>query len=132
MEVGEKMGMDVQAPLSWHRHLQEAGFIDIHSKWTNWPIGTWARGKRNKELGRLAYMDFYDAMPTGVPIFQKILGYTAEEVQVLLAEARKEFRDQKVHLYQQACFTYARKPEELEPEGLETMPDTEDELRQVA
>jgi hypothetical protein len=109
MEVGEKMGMNCQAPLSWHQLLQDAGFVDIHSKWTNWPIGSWA--KQNKELGRLAYMDFYDAMVSTVPLFQKFLGYTTEETQVLLAEARKEFRDQKVHLYLPCCFCYARKPE---------------------
>jgi hypothetical protein len=112
MEVGEKMGMNLQAPLSWHEHLQNAGFVDIHSKWSNWPIGTWAKHKKNKELGRLAYMDFYDAMASTIPVFQKVLGYTPDETQVLLAEARKEFRDQKVHLYQQCCFCYARKPEE--------------------
>ena len=130
MEVGEKMGMDVKAPLSWHRLLQDAGFVDIYSKWTNWPIGSWA--KKNKELGRLAYMDFYDAMVSTVPLFQKVLGYTTEEVQVLLAEARKEFRDQKVHLYLQCCFCYARKPDEPEPEQdwLDThnVPEGEQEL----
>ena len=51
-------------------------------------------------------------MASTVPVFQKVLGYTTEEAQVLLAEARKEFRDQKVHLYQQCCFCYARKPED--------------------
>jgi hypothetical protein len=127
MEAAEKMGLNVQVPLSWHRYLQDAGFVDIHSKWTNWPIGTWAKHKKNKELGRLAYMDFYEAMASTVPLFQKVLGYTTDEAQVLMAEARKEFRDQKVHLYQQCCFCYARKPEEPQPDDLDITSAAESE-----
>jgi len=111
MEVAERMGCNVQAPLLWHEHLQEAGFVDIHCRWYNWPIGPWAKHKKNKELGRLAYADFYEGMASVAPIFQRVLGYTAEEAQVLVAETRKEFREQKVHAYQQCCFCYARKPE---------------------
>lgn len=118
MDIAERIGFNVQAPLSWHEHLQAAGFVNIHSKWYNWPVGPWAKHKKNKELGRLAFMDFYDGMAATVPVFEKILGYTAEEAQVLIAEVRKEFRDQKVHLYQPCCFCYARKPEEPEVEAL--------------
>jgi hypothetical protein len=115
MDVTERMGFNVKAPLFWHEYLQAAGFIDIHSKWSNWPVGPWAKYKKNKELGRLVFKDFYDGMASTAPVFEKFLGYTTEEAQVLIAEVREEFRDQKVHLYQQCCFCYARKPEEPEP-----------------
>ena len=106
------MGFNVKASLFWPEYLQAAGFVDIHSKWYNWPVGPWAKHKKNKELGKLVFIDFYEGMASTGPLFQKFLGYTAEESQVLIAEVRKEFRDQKVHLYQQCCFCYARKPEE--------------------
>jgi hypothetical protein len=109
------MGFNLQAPLSWHEHLQAAGFVDIHSKWSNWPVGPWAKHKKNKELGRLAFVNFCDGLTNMPPLFEKFLGYTAEEAQVMIAEVRKEFRDQKVHLYQQVCFCYARKPGEQIP-----------------
>jgi hypothetical protein len=112
MGIAERIGFNLQAPLFWHEYLQAAGFVDIHSKWSNWPIGPWAKHKKNKELGRLLYLDLYDGMAATGPLFQKFLGYTTEEAQVLIAEVRKEFSDQKVHLYQQVCFCYARKPEE--------------------
>ena len=114
--ISERMGFNVQAPLFWHEYLQAAGFVDIHSKWSNWPVGPWAKHKKNKELGRLAFVDFYDGMTSAATLFQKFLGYTTEEAQVLVAEVRKEFRDQKVHLYVQALsFCYARKPGEQIP-----------------
>jgi len=114
------MGINPNAPLFWHEYLLDAGFIDIRSKWYNWPIGPWAKHRKSKELGRLVYLDLYDGVAAVVPLFQNVLGYTAEEAQVLVAEVRKEFREQKVHLYLQCCFCYARKPEEPEREDAHT------------
>src|SRR5271156_2079578 len=101
MGIIEQMGFNVQAPLFWHEYLEAAGFIDIHSTWSNWPVGPWAKHKKNKELGMIVYMDFYDGMTSTAPMFQKFLGYTPEEAQALVAEVRKEFSDQELHLYQQ-------------------------------
>jgi hypothetical protein len=111
MGVAEQLGFNVQAPLFWSEYLQAAGFTDIHSKWYNWPVGPWAKHKKNKELGMLVFMNFHDGMAATGPMFEKFLGYNAEEAQVMIAEVRKEFRDQKVYLYQPCCFCYARKPE---------------------
>jgi hypothetical protein len=116
MTVSEQLGFNVQAPLFWRKYLQAAGFIDIHSKWFNWPVGPWAKKSKNKELGKLVFKNFYAALDTTGPILEKFLGYTGEEAQAMIAEVRKEFRDQKVNLYQQCCFCYARKPEEPELE----------------
>jgi hypothetical protein len=118
MTIAERLGFDVQAPLHWHEHLQTAGFTSIHSRWYNWPVGPWAKYKRNKELGKLVLTNFHSGMDATGPMFEKFLGYTTEEAQVLIAEVRKEFREQKVHLYQPCCFCYARKPPEPELEDL--------------
>ena len=39
MEAATRAGLDLQAPLSWPEQLRAAGFVDIHVKWYNWPIG---------------------------------------------------------------------------------------------
>jgi hypothetical protein len=39
MEAGARVGLDLQAPLSWPEKLRDAGFVDIHVKWYNWPVG---------------------------------------------------------------------------------------------
>jgi hypothetical protein len=100
----------MKAPLSWHEQLHAAGFIDIHMKWFNWPIGPWAKGRKNKILGKLALMNYCDGIDAGIPVLMNILGWRFEEAQVFIAEVRKEWKEQKVHFYLPICFCYAKKP----------------------
>jgi hypothetical protein len=110
------MGLDIQAPLKWHEQLQAAGFVDIHLRWFNWPIGPWAKHKKNKVIGQLAFIDFYENLDSGFTFLQSALGWSREEVQVLIEEARNELKEQKVHSYLRICFCYARKPEDAQGE----------------
>src|ERR1700749_4184859 len=111
VEAGNRIGLDFQAPRKWHEWLQAAGFDDIHVKWVNWPVGPWAKTKKNKILGQLTRMDFYEGMNSSAPLLSKVLGKTPKEIEILVAETSNEFREQKVHLFKQICFCYARKPE---------------------
>jgi hypothetical protein len=113
IEVGQQMGADLRAPISWHEQLKAVGFTDIHVKWFNWPIGPWAKHEKNKILGRLVYKDFYEGLSSVGPIFMKVLGWSAQEMEGLVAQIKNEFEEQKVHLYQQVCFCYARKPTKI-------------------
>jgi hypothetical protein len=113
LDIGTRMGWDLQAPLKWRENLEAAGFTDIHIQWFNWPVGPWAKYKKNKLIGKLTFMNFFDMLPAVSPLYQKFLDYTSEEAQTLVAESRKEMRDQKLHFYQPICFCYAKKPGNL-------------------
>jgi hypothetical protein len=110
LEIGTEMGWDLAAPLKWRQQLQAAGFTDIHMQWINWPVGPWAKGKKNKLIGKLTFMNFFDLLGSVGPLFQKFLEYTATETEMLIAQVRKEMRDQNLHFYQPICFCYAKKP----------------------
>jgi len=113
LEIGTQMGWDLAAPLKWRHSLEAAGFTDIHIQWFNWPVGPWAKHKKNKLIGKLTFMNFFDLLGSVGPLFQKFLDYTAEETDTLIAEVRKEMRVQKLHFYQPICFCYAKKPGNL-------------------
>jgi hypothetical protein len=114
------MGWDLSAPLMWREYLEAAGFTDIHIQWYNWPVGPWAKYKKNKILGKLTFVDFFDLLSSVGPLFQKFLDYSSEETQILIAEVRKEMREQKLHFYQPICFCYAKKPGKLSTENSPT------------
>jgi len=113
MEAAVRIGINLQAPLAWPDQLRAVGFTDIHIKWFNWPIGPWAKQKKNKMLGRYVFANFYDAVAAPNALFTRVLGWSIDEVNILLAHVRNEHKEQKVHLYQQICFAYARKPQEV-------------------
>jgi hypothetical protein len=112
MEAGQKAGLNLQAPLTWAENLRKIGFVDIHIKWYNWPIGPWAKNKKNKVLGRYTLANFHEAISAPNALFTRVLGWSIEEVQVLVAGIRNEFKEQKIHMYHPICFCYARKPED--------------------
>ncbi|KAK2738816.1 methyltransferase domain-containing protein [Colletotrichum kahawae] len=71
------------------RCMREAGFVDIvHKKWTV-PIGSWASGKKFKEIGGLAYM-FMDQSLHGWTLkpLGEILHWEPGRIEELVAEMR--------------------------------------------
>ncbi|KAF2672387.1 S-adenosyl-L-methionine-dependent methyltransferase [Microthyrium microscopicum] len=132
LEAGKRIGLDFEAPEKWREWLEAAGFVDIHMKWVNWPIGPWAKHQKNKILGRFTYLDFYDAIEAAGPLVIAALGKTQEEVQTLIDDSRAEFKAQKIRLYQRVCFCYARKPENTQEEEVPSVIDVEAENKQIA
>jgi hypothetical protein len=110
MEAARRIGRDFQAPTKWSQLLEEAGFVDIDIKWVNWPIGSWAKGDKNKLMGRLTFENFYAGTYVTVPLFSA-LGWSPEKTRAVLEAARVEMMEQRVLLYQRVGFCYARKPE---------------------
>jgi trans-aconitate methyltransferase len=51
VEYGYQVGLDLQAPAKFADMLRDAGFINVHVQWLKMPIGPWAKGKKNKDIG---------------------------------------------------------------------------------
>jgi SAM-dependent methyltransferase len=105
-----KVGVNPRVVENWAELLHAAGFVDIHVKWHNWPIGPWPKGEKNKMLGRWAAADFYNAVPTTVAVFTRALKWLPEEYDVFVAKIRNEIKVGKMPVYLPICFCYARKP----------------------
>ena len=48
--------------------------------------------------------------PLAIALFTRVLGVPMEEVQILMAQVRAEFRDPSLHLYAFYRFVFGRKP----------------------
>ncbi|KAF2655659.1 S-adenosyl-L-methionine-dependent methyltransferase [Lophiostoma macrostomum CBS 122681] len=91
--------------------MLDAGFVDVHEKIVNVPIGPWAKDPKQKEVGRYQR----ELMTIGVEPYTfgfigKLLGWSEEECRVLIAKVVSEMRDKSLHLYVRFFFTYGRKP----------------------
>ena len=83
-------------------HLKEwaevAGFINVQEEIIPVPIGTWAKDKRLKEIGAWNYVALLEGLEAiTMRPFTAMLKWTAEEVQVLLAQVRQELKNPKLH-----------------------------------
>ncbi|MCJ1476927.1 hypothetical protein MMC13_005596 [Lambiella insularis] len=78
--------------------LKDAGYSNISHQRLPLPVGTWPADKRLKELGAWNYLQCTEGLDAFVmAVFTRTLGYTREEVEVLVAKARKELKDPKMH-----------------------------------
>lgn len=90
---------------------EDAGFIDIEEHIFKLPYGPWPKDPRMKELGawnQLQALEGVEGWTMG--LFNRVLGWSVEEVQVHLAEVRKNFRDPRIHSYITMYLVYGQKP----------------------
>ncbi|EFX00210.1 hypothetical protein CMQ_7212 [Grosmannia clavigera kw1407] len=100
MEAMENLGRPVVAAQQWKPFMEEVGFEGVVEVNYKWPINRWPRDRKYKELGTwsLANMDQALESSTLAPLTRG-LGWSREEVLVLISKARKVLRDTKVHAY---------------------------------
>ncbi|WYZ39985.1 hypothetical protein EsH8_IV_000326 [Colletotrichum jinshuiense] len=94
------------------RYMREAGFVDVQRKVYKVPIGGWPRDPDLKQIGYYSglfmdqSLDGWALLPIG-----EILGWTYEEIMVLVGEMRSALRDPKTLPYFNFHLVYGRKPE---------------------
>ncbi|KAF7557577.1 hypothetical protein G7Z17_g603 [Cylindrodendrum hubeiense] len=96
--------------------MAEIGFVDVVETHLKWPSNTWPKDKRLKEIG--AWNN--ENMGSGLEAFTMApltrgYGMTADEVNLLLVDVRKDLNNRAVHAYWPVYSLYAKKPES-EPE----------------
>jgi hypothetical protein len=80
--------------------MQEAGFTDITVIDLKLPIGIWTKDLRLKEAGKFALVAMLDGLQgISLAIFTRFLKWQVEEVEVLLAQVRNEWKQRRVHSY---------------------------------
>lgn len=74
-------------------------------------MGPWPKDPKLKEIGLYQLVQMLDGIESyTMALLTRVLGWSVEGVQVMLAHARNELRNQKNHLYTHVHFVYGRKP----------------------
>ncbi|KAE8153371.1 S-adenosyl-L-methionine-dependent methyltransferase [Aspergillus avenaceus] len=92
--------------------LQEASFTNICTFEKPCPLGTWPKDPRLKEICRYFRAQFLWGAADGysMALFTRFGGWTPVEVEVLLAQVRKEIKGNNMHVYALCSFVTAEKP----------------------
>lgn len=112
-EATASIGKKLAVARKQKNFLQEAGFVNVKDKIFQVPCGRWARDPELKELGWVQLAHMIDSVePYTLGPFTRILGWSLEETQVLIAKVRNELRHKGNHLYLQAHFIFGKKPQD--------------------
>jgi len=112
MEGCEKLGRPANSAELYKSQLEAAGFVDVVETKYIWPSNRWPKDRKLKELGMWQLENIISGLEGfSVAIFTRVLGWTKPEVDVFLADVRKEMKDTKIHVYWNIFVIYGRKPE---------------------
>ncbi|KAJ4248093.1 hypothetical protein NW762_012863 [Fusarium torreyae] len=111
IEACAKFGKSVDCADKWRARLGRAGFVDVHEEIRKLPIGAWPKDSKLKELGKYQAIQELKVIDSYTPkLFEHALGWNAQEIQVLMAQVKKELRNPSVHLYLPVYIVWGRKP----------------------
>lgn len=100
MEGTSRLGKDWTRVRKYKEYLEEAGFVDVVERKYEWPVGTWAKGKRNKLLGAWYREDLMSGLQGfSLGVLTRAMGMSVDEVEVLLVGVREDIRSNKIHVY---------------------------------
>ncbi|KAK2006642.1 methyltransferase domain-containing protein [Colletotrichum eremochloae] len=94
--------------------LKDTGFEDVHIQRFKWPTNSWPRDAKHRELGIWNYENLAPNIEgMFLASYTRGLGWTKEEVAVMVMEARRDFANRNIHAYFNIWSIYGRKPVEV-------------------
>lgn len=100
LEAGEKLKRPVNAAEQYKKWMEDVGFVDIREVVHKWPQNTWAKNPRQKEIGLWTMMNMLDGLHgLSIAPFTRAGIMTKEEVEVFLADVRKDINNRKIRAY---------------------------------
>jgi hypothetical protein len=83
----------------YKRWMEEIGFEDVVEKSFSWPTSAWAKGKYFKDLAMYFQEDTLSGLEALSLKVIGILGWSVEEIQILLADVRNDVRNTSIHAF---------------------------------
>lgn len=100
IEGVRRMGKNALACAKYKKQMADAGFVDVTESKFALPGNQWAKGEDQKMLGTMQLENIMDGLHGfSIGLFTKMLGMSAEEVELLLVDVRKDLRNTKIHFY---------------------------------
>lgn len=78
--------------------VKEAGFTNVQVVKNVLPLGPWPKDRSLKQVGRFNWTQLYEGLQAmSLRIFTRVLGWSQEDMEMLLLEVRNNLRDSRIH-----------------------------------
>jgi len=110
-QASNKLGRDPSPGPQLEKWITEAGFVNVVHRRFKIPFGTWPKDPYMKHLGAMSLANTVDGLEGWtLRLFCEVLGWSVEEVQVMLAGVRKLLISPDWHGYYWYHVVYGQKP----------------------
>jgi len=111
IKAGEKFGKRFDIAQEQKQKMIDAGFVDVHDDVYKVPLGTWPKDPKLKQIGMYQREHMILSVESfTLALLTRVLNWSIEETQVLMAKVKAEFRDPEARLLSMFHFVYGRKP----------------------
>jgi len=110
-QAASAFGTPLEDPARYAGCFEDAGFENVTEKIFKMPTSPWPKDPRLRLVGAFEQDNLVGNLDgISMRVFQKGLGWTADETSVFLAGVRKDIRNRKFHSYYPFYVVYAQKP----------------------
>jgi len=112
VEASAKIGRDLDVATRHRQRLIDAGFVNVVQREYKMPINTWPKDEQYKTIGAWCLENFLSGLEAmSLMLLTNVLGWSVEDVQLLLVGVRKDFKNRQIHAYFPVYVVYGQKPE---------------------
>ncbi|KAH7366968.1 S-adenosyl-L-methionine-dependent methyltransferase [Plectosphaerella cucumerina] len=112
LKAASIIGRSLDTVAAQPEFLREAGFTNIQKAVYKWPINSWPKDPKYKEIGVWSHENMSGGLQAfSLALFTRVLNWSAEEVEIFIANVRKDLRNRSYHAYWPIVVTYGQKPE---------------------
>ncbi|KAK4041210.1 Phosphoethanolamine N-methyltransferase [Parachaetomium inaequale] len=100
IEASVNLGATLASTVHYKQQMIDAGFQNVVQVEYKWPVNTWPKDPKHKEIGAWAHLNTMDALQAlSYMSFTNGLGWSTVEVEALLVDVRKELKNRNIHAY---------------------------------
>ncbi|CAJ0540851.1 Ff.00g077570.m01.CDS01 [Fusarium sp. VM40] len=112
IEATKNFGRTSQSAKFYKQQMIDAGFVNVTEVIYKWPTNRWPADPYYKELGFWCNHNIAGELSgLSMALFTRGLGWSAEEVEVFLANVRSDMKDRRIHAWWPIHVVYGQKPE---------------------
>lgn len=112
LEASIKLGIPLNSALTVKNIMEETGYVDVVEVIYQWPVNKWPADKRMKEIGIWSHEATVSNLSgMTMALYTRGLDWSPQEVEVFLADVRKDMKNPKIHSYWPIYVIHGKKPE---------------------
>jgi hypothetical protein len=109
--ASRKIGLEPRLAPKLPDLVKDAGFENVYHEVFKFPVGTWPKDKRLKEIGAYNHMQVVDGLEAfAMAAFTRVLEWPRERIEGLLRECREDLKNRDIHPIYDVHVVYGQKP----------------------
>ncbi|KAH8652667.1 S-adenosyl-L-methionine-dependent methyltransferase [Tricladium varicosporioides] len=110
LEGSARLGRRWADPRDYKAIMEKVGFVDVVETRLKWPLNTWPKDGKLKELGMWVREDMMEILPAVKKVFIAGLGWNVDDADAFVERAKADLMNRNIHGWVDIVVIYGRKP----------------------